>query len=229
MTFGLKSPKRKITNHQLFINDTKIDRVLSYKYLGITLDDNLDFNIHIENCLKLVSYKAYLLGKVRKYINVHTAVTIYKSMILPIFEYDDILYEGSNLKRTNDLQTAQNRILRICNNTDRYISTQYLHDVSKTNLLKDRRILHLNLFMFKQKGNVHIVNTRDVRTRAHDAPLFNTVKFNNEKYKKNIYCKGALSWNSLTVAERNQEDYTIFKSQQKQKLKLLLNDPPINV
>ena len=106
----------------------------------------------------MVSYKAYLLGKVRKYINVHTAVTIYKSMILPIIEYGDILYEGSNLKRTNDLQTAQNRILRIYNNTDRYISTQYLHDVSKTNLLKDRRILHLNLFMFKQKGNVHIVN-----------------------------------------------------------------------
>ena len=80
--------------------------------------------------------------------------------------------------------------------------------------------------MFKQKHNVNIVNNRDVRTRAHEAPLFTTVKPNNEKYKRNVYYKGALSWHSLTVAERNQQDYVKFKSSQKIKLLLELNVPP---
>ena len=71
VTFGLKSQTRKFSEHQLFFNDRKIERVVSYKYLGITLDVNLNFNKHIENCLKLISHKAYLLIKIRRYIDVH--------------------------------------------------------------------------------------------------------------------------------------------------------------
>ena len=177
VTFGLK----KIHNHQLYINENEFEKVISYKYLGITLDMNLNFNIHIENCLKLISHKAYLLSKIRKYIDVHTAIKINKSMILPIIEYGDVLYDGANQKLIQDLQTFQNRILRLCNNSDRYISTLQLHRECKVNMLKDRRILHLKLFMFKQKDNVNIVNDREVRTHAHDAPLFTTIKPNKRE------------------------------------------------
>ena len=37
VTFGLKSQTRNVNNHDLFIQQIKIDRVNSYKYLGITL------------------------------------------------------------------------------------------------------------------------------------------------------------------------------------------------
>ena len=69
-------------------------------------------------------------------------------------------------------------------------------------------MLHLNLFINKPKTNVLLLDNCDVRTRAHDVPLFKTVKPSNEKYKRNVYYKGALSWNSLTIVERNQNDYT---------------------
>ena len=81
-------------------------------------------------------------------------------------------------------------------------------------MLKDRRMVHLNLSMFKQTKNVNIVNKRDVRTRAHDAPLFKMIKPNNEKYKRNVYYKGAISWNSLPVMERHQPEFTKFKNLQ---------------
>ena len=88
-----------------------MEHVPSYKYMGVTLDTNLNFNKHLENCIKLISHKAYLLSKIRQYIDMNTAVTIYKTMILPIIEYGNVLYEGSNKKLLNDLQTAQDRIL----------------------------------------------------------------------------------------------------------------------
>ena len=109
----------------------------------------------------------------------YTAITIYKTMILPIIGYGDILYDGSNQNLLKDFQTAQNRILRICTNLARQTSTHQLHVISKLNVLKDRRLVHLNLFMYKQTNNVDIVNNRNVRTRAHDAPLFKTIKPNN--------------------------------------------------
>ena len=151
------------------------------------LDMNLNYNIHLENCLKLVSHKAFLLNKIRRYINKNTAITIYKTMILPIIEYGDVIYDGANQKLLNDLQTAQNRILRTCLYEDRAANTNMLHRNCNISKLQDRRLLHLNFFMYKQKLNVNIVNNRNIRTRAHDALLFTTVKPNNEKYKRNVF------------------------------------------
>ena len=100
---------------------------------------------------------------------------------------------GANQKIINDLHLSQNRILRICIQEDRRISIALLHRNCKIAKLCDRRLLHLNLFMYKQQGNVNIVNTRNVRTRAHDAVLFKTIKPNNEKFKRNVFYSGALS------------------------------------
>ena len=222
VVFGLKSKTRKIGNHSLFIGNHKLERFTSYKYLGMTLDMNLNYNKHLENCLKLISHKAYLLNKIRMYIDVNTAIRIYKTMILPIIEYGNVIYDGANQKLLDNLQTSQNRILRICVQRNCYTSTTLLHQLCNINKLKDRRVMHLFLFMYKQKGNICIVNTRNVRTRAHDALLFITKKPNNEKYKRNVLYKGALLWNELPVKERNIEDYEVFKKCQRSKLLDLL-------
>ena len=213
--FGMKSQTRKIGNHVLFLNNNRLERVTSYKYLALTLDMNLNYNKHLENCLKLISHKAYLLNKIRMYINMHTAVTIYKTMILPVMEYGDVIYDGANQKLLKNLQNSQNRILRVCVQRNHYTSMELLHRLCKISMLKERRVLHINLYMFKQKDNSDIVNNRNVRTRAHDAILFTTVKPSNEKYKRNIFYKGALLWNNLTVAERKVDTYNVFKTQQK--------------
>ena len=68
-----------------------------------------------------------------------------------------------------------------------------------------------------------IVNRRDVFTRAHDALLFTTKKTENEKYKRNIYCNGAIKWNELSVETRNINKYETFKLNQKKWLQNMLS------
>ena len=51
----------------------------------------------------------------------------------------------------------------------------------------------------------------EIRTRAHDAPLFNTDRPNNEAYKRNIYYNGAIPWNELPVDIRNNNDYNVLE------------------
>ena len=80
------------------------------------------------------------------------------------------------------------------------------------------RDVQLNLFMYKQQTNLEIVNMRKVNTRAHDALLFTTKKPNNEKYKQNVFYRGAVSWNGLPVPERVIPGFKEFKAKQKQKL-----------
>ena len=92
VVFVIKSQVRKVVNHSLKIGDIPIERGNSYKYHGITLDSALTFNRHLENCIRFSSYKVFLLSKIRKYITFEAANRNYKTMILPIIEYGDILY-----------------------------------------------------------------------------------------------------------------------------------------
>ena len=92
-----------------------------------------------------------------------------------------------------------------------HVPTIRLHEICKIGNLRMRREMHLQLYMYKQKHNMEIVNNRNVYTSAHDAVLYTTLKPNSEKYKRNVYYKGAIAWNSLSVQIRKTQTYTCLK------------------
>ena len=214
--FGMKSQTRNIQNHSLFMNQAKLDKVASYKYLGIQIDGNLNFHKYLQDCIQRATFKIHMLAKIRSYIDFDSALTIYKTMILPIFEYGDIAYDQSDSKSLEKLQTLHNRALRICINRNVHISRIRLHQECNIAKLRVRRIVHLRMFMFKQCENELLINIRPVNTIAHDAPLFHTERPSNEAYKRNIYYNGALRWNELAVDLRNIKEYDILKKKQKE-------------
>ena len=110
-------------------------------------------------------------------------------MIVPVLEYGDTWYDGANLKLTGKLQILQNRCLRTCLMPNQHIPTIRLHEVCNIAKLNMRRKMHLQLYMYKQKTNLGIVNTRNISTRIHDAIIFTTKKPNSEKYKLNVFIK----------------------------------------
>ena len=66
------------------MNNIKLDKVASYKYLGIQLDMNLTFHKYLRECIQRAGFKIHMLSKIRCYLDTNTAITIYKTMILPI-------------------------------------------------------------------------------------------------------------------------------------------------
>ena len=136
-------------------------------------------------------------------------------MILPYIDYGDIFFMDANNNLVSKLQTLQNRALRICSNNRVNIPTDLLHLSAQTPKLVNRRETHLLNFMFRNKHNAKLLNVRNLRTRLHDAPVFLTVKPGCEKYKTNVFYKGATLWNSLPTHTRNIETYNVFKATQK--------------
>ena len=191
-----------------------------YKYLGVYLDTALNFNKLVDVSKKLICHKLYLLSKIRKHINEETATRIFQSMIATLIDYGDVIYSGTNLKNLDKLQSLQNRGLRVCINEHQTITTAVLHQRTKIPDLNTRRTYNLRKYMFKQKENMEIVVERDIRTRRHDALIYETCRPNLEKYKKGAIYRGVLEWNSLDVGVRNIELFDEFKTNQK---KLMLN------
>ena len=60
------------------------------------------------------------------------------------------------------------------------------------------------------------LNHKDlIRTRRHDAVIFETCRPNLEKYKKGAIYRGVLEWNNLGVDIRNSDTLNEFKTNQK--------------
>ena len=147
MVFGTRHKVKKARMVRLSLEDAPLQIVPTYKYLGFTLDSTLSFNYQVKCVANIVSYKANLLAKIRKFLNEDVALRIYKSMILPYFDYGDIIYNSASQEGLDKLQRLQNRCLKICKRLDVRFETRELHMVTKVPKLEFRRKAHVNNFM----------------------------------------------------------------------------------
>ena len=142
--------KIKAQNLVFSLNNQILERVCSYKYLGFALDEHLNFNKHIKDMKELISHKIYILSKIRKYITFEASIYIFKTMILSLIEYGDIIYNGTTQSNLDDIEKLFFRGLRICLNANNYVSKPDICALCKISILEKRHDCHLMLFMHKQ-------------------------------------------------------------------------------
>ena len=224
--FGSRNMLKKTKNIKncLTMDGHTLDRVHCYKYLGLSIDDSLSFNKHVQDMHKIVTHKLYMFSKIRFYIGEKEAILLFKTMILPIMEYCDIIYEGTSMKNLDRIDRLFKQGLRICvrNRVPAVKDFDELQEICQLCSLPIRRKVHLRNFMFKQQGNIDIINRRNIRTRLHDAIVFTFYKPNSEKCRQNVIYRGALEWNRLNKEQRLLANYKSFKNSQKRFMSNLL-------
>ena len=213
MFFGTRHKVKKARNVKVSIANTYLQVVPTYKYLGFTLDSTLTFGNHVSNVTRLVAYKANLLAKIRKFLTEKTALNIYKSMIMPYFDYGDVVYDTACQDGLEKLQRLQNRCLKICKCFNMRHGTKDLHVTTKMPMLADRRSCHINNFMYGQQTKEYLLDTRNINTRAHDAPLFRIKIPKNETYKRSVEYAGSMRWNALPPEVRGIANQIELKKQ----------------
>ena len=85
-----------------------------FQHLGFSLDQTLNFKHHLELLINNISFKLYLFSKVRRFLNEKCAIIIYKTMILPFYDYCDIIYMFSNNPELRKMDRQHLRVMRIC-------------------------------------------------------------------------------------------------------------------
>ena len=211
MVFGSRSRVKKAKNLKIYMKGNLLQKVPTFKYLGVILDPTLTYNHHISSIVRTVLHKMTLMAKVKKYLNNDVALQIYKSMILPYFDYADVIFHKSNKSAVDKLQRLQNRCLRICMGANRRLGTDRIHKTLSIPFLEDRRGAHVLNFMFNRKAKKELLNVREIRTRAHDAPLFLVQIPRCESFKRSVGYFGSVEWNALPPNIRNIDPYLAFK------------------
>ena len=134
------------------------------------------------------------------------------SMILPYIEYGNILYNGAN----QNMIDTQNKALRTCFNIGgNNYGVDRLHQMAKLATLNIHEQGHLRNFMYKQQGNINLIDNKLFQSRARDVCIFKVTKPRIEKYKLSPLYRRAIDWNGLPPSVRNINNYSSFKFGQK--------------
>jgi hypothetical protein len=93
MVIGGKQRSR-LNSIELTINKELIDQVDKFKYLGIIINESLDWSDHIDNVQSKVAKRLGLLKRVKHLLPRQPRELVYKTVIQPVLEYEDIVWGG---------------------------------------------------------------------------------------------------------------------------------------
>ena len=109
------------------------------------LDECLDFNDHTNYIIDKATKTICVIRKSRDFISQHTALTLYKSLVLPHFEYCSLVYECTSKHNLNRLQLIRNQGCLVILRADRYESVNNMHTTLKLKHLDERRSIKMAL------------------------------------------------------------------------------------
>ncbi|CAL4121761.1 unnamed protein product, partial [Meganyctiphanes norvegica] len=108
-------------------NGKFINRSNSIKYLGITLDEHINWNEHVTNLTKSLKSLFTVFYNIRRYLTKEHARVIYYTMIYSKVKYGICAYGFTKGENINKLQVLQNRLLKVLLEKKIRFSTNELH------------------------------------------------------------------------------------------------------
>ena len=171
-----------------------------YKYLGVTLDSQLNYDKHVQNIVSNVTVKLKQFRCMRYLLNIKSAMLVYKNMILPMIEYGDVFLVGTTVKNKKKLQILKNKDLRCALGMDKYASKLEIHKEAKLLQLQYRReiLLLCHMYDVSQIGNrLRKRREEGARTHSQNKKLLKIRKPTTEKFKKSVAYRGPKKWNAL--------------------------------
>ena len=198
-----------------------MERVDKFKYLGIVLDSGLNFEVHVKYLKSKLYAKIKLLGRVRGLLDRNTALTIYKTLILPVLDYCDHIYYGISANDKEVLQRLQNCAFRSILKVDTYTHTSDTHNILNMDRLDDRCKKHVSVQMYKYlkcegpstcrnmftyMADYHAVNTRSTVQSQLLVP-----KVNLTMTHRGIRYFGSKIWSEIPSSIKSQPTLDLFK------------------
>jgi len=108
-------PQKRVTYPNIFIDSTKVDYVNEFNFLGLVLDQHLNWKPHINMVSKKISKTIGIMNKLKNVFPKQAMYNIYNALVLSYLNYGLIVW-GKNSEKIFKLQKKAIRII----NTAKY-------------------------------------------------------------------------------------------------------------
>jgi hypothetical protein len=227
------SRKRLPVSYSYCIEGNILVQVREFVDLGITVSDNLAWDLHIDSCLKKANKR---LGLIKRSTGISCSSKVkllcYTSLVRPLVEHNSQLWAGCNKKHTLKLESLQRRAtkyitgykeipydirLKECSLLPLSLRREFLDCVFIYNCI--HQLIDFDISLIVNFVNPDGVNVR-LRNNNSDPLMLKVNRVNSETYRRFYTNRIPHIWNSLPFDIRNidlsHSGYnTCFKTQLK--------------
>ena len=213
MVFG---NSKHIHDLQIEIDKTKISRVNVTKFLGVLIDEKLNWKDHISSVRSKLSKSLFTLNRAKHVLNQDAMLTVYNSIILPHLTYCCELWGNTYKSNLHDIVILQKKIIRVIHGASYTEHTNRLFDKSK--ILKFNDIVNLNMGAIMHKAYYSVL-PRNVQ-KFFSRKLLNSDNVTTRQVNKFIQPKMCTTLRSMCISTRgvkfwNSLDDNIIHSNKK--------------
>ena len=203
---------------EIEFNNKSIKRAKSIKYLGITLDEFLDWNEHITNIGKSLKSLFSVFYNIRRYLTLEHIKVIYYTMIYSRIKYGICAYGFAKQENMDKVQVLQNKLLKVLLEKEWRYSTNKLHNDINILQVEDLFSQEISTFVCNYfRGNLpgafsdyfqtfdHRYDTREKTTRLK------LPKCRTELGKNTVKFTGCIIWNDLSQEQKSIKNPKSFR------------------
>ena len=151
----LFTPKRFPRNmDDIIIDGKQIMEVNETKFLGVIIDNNLNWKPHITYISKKVAKGIGTILKARKVFNNATLSTLYFILVYPYLNYCIHVWGRAYNTHLKDLFVLQNKVIRIINGVPPRTNTEYLYIQHSVLTVKRLYCYNIGLFIYKYSNSM---------------------------------------------------------------------------
>ena len=199
------STKIMSTNAELKIEGEAISEVTKTKFLGVIIDNRLNWQHHISYISCKIAKGIGIIIKLRKFLNNESLRSLYYAFIYPYLMYCNHIWGNACSVYLNKLNVLQKKVVRIMAGVKPRTSTANLFDNLDIMRVNDLNIYLIALVMYQ----VHISEVIDVfqclfttnkNIHSHEtrqADHFNIPMYHKNIGKTSIRYRGAVIWNNV--------------------------------
>lgn len=204
------------------IDGEQLESVKEIKYLGIILDNKLNFKSHVNYIAKKIAKKIGFFKRIRNKLTTMCAINIYNAIIKPHFEYCSTILFLCDKQSIERLQKLQNKAMRSIIRCNRFTSIKLMLDTLLWLNVKQRLELNVLLFIYNLKNGKfpkYLQNKISLLEQVQPYNLRNAdVRFRLGKYnltstQNSLVYKGFKKFNELPRNVQKETKFDIFKKE----------------
>ena len=218
MIMGFKHHKSE--HPKLYLHNTPIINVNKHKHIGLWLEDNLGWHVHVHDICTKAQHRLNYLKQLKFRISRNTLEKIYFTFIRPILEYGDVVWLGASHSDLRKIDSIQVEAMRLVSGAPFRSNISLLYNELGWQKLSDRREHHVLVMMFKIMNGLCLTYLRNLIPPAigHTIPyrLRNSNNYSIPKYRINTHRDsfiptGIKLWNQLDHSLKCSTTLSSFK------------------
>ena len=208
-----------LTN-QLIFNGTILQPSEIHKHLGIIFQSDCTWNSHINFLIAKCRPLVACLKSFKYRLSRQSLETMYKSFILPILDYADVVWDNCTQYQSDALEDLQLEVIRTITGAVRGTSHNKLYKESGFITLKERRKRHKLILYFKYINNLlpEHISIKFPRLVSETNPYHrrrplerNNFFCHTELYKRSFFPCTTELWNELPDDIKSLTSISAFK------------------